>query len=400
MYDYNWDISLKRMRRRSAAHRFVCYAFIAAIAVLYIANFTMRAFVYHDTLVELLRDFVCPVAIVAAVYALDWKNGYTTKFICNQLPAVPLTALAGPVVAAFFACLSYEPYRDTVDYNITILASLAMVMAPYAFRNVPKACCAIVMEAIGFVFLAARLGHNVSAMQTILWVAAMLILALPKLEWFNGDEAFIKEKTYIALVMLICAAFTLVFIEDTRVMESIVICSFGRPGLHSSAAVNQACSDMIINAKWVGRTECMYPMESIFANRVCTYILGAVGWVGVVPILLAEVVMIVSGIYILKRSIRVSHYLAVSYLTLISVQTFGYLFACFGWDELLFPEMCPFLDGGIFLNAVYLYMATKILPPKQKKLLDDEEMDKLIDEIIAEMAQEEGDFINDVIEEV
>lgn len=75
-------------------------------------------------------------------------------------------------------------------------------------------------------------------------------------------------------------------------------------------------------------------------------------------------------------------------------------FACFGWDELLFPEMCPFLDGGIFLNAVYLYMATKILPPKQKKLLDDEEMDKLIDEIIAEMAQEEGDFINDVIEEI
>ena len=401
MEDYNWDdwdSRLRRMRRRDLAHRCACYTFIAAIVVLFMTNFAMRTFVYHDTCLELFRDFIFPVVIVALIYSLDWTQNYTTKFIWDQLPAVPMTALATPVVAAFFVCLSYEPYQDSVDYNITLLAATAMTTAPYALKNVQNACCAIVAEAIGFILLAAQLGHNVAAMVTILWVAAMLIFALPKLEWFNGNEEYIKEKTYIALVMLICAAFTLVFIEETRVMESIVICSLGRPGLGSSAAVNDACSDMIINAKWCGSTECLYPMESIVSNRVFAYILCAVGWVGVVPLLLTVALMIASGIYISRRSIRIQHYFAVVFLTIIGVQTIGYIFMCIGWDELLFPEMCPFLDGGFFLNTVFLYMAAKILPPKQKKLLDDEEMDKLIDEIIAEMAQEE-DSIDDAIEE-
>ena len=365
-----WDDALKYIRRRRIAHSVACWTFVAAIAVLYLTNFAMSAFVYQDSLLDLFQNFIYPVALVAAIYAIDWKRCYTTKFICDQLPAVPMTALVAPAIAAFLACIFHDSQRDTIDFSITLLASLSMATAPYALRNVQRACCVIVAEAIGFILLAARLGYNAAAIVTILLVAAMLILSLPKLEWFNGEEQYIKRKTQLALITLIFAVLETVLIEDTQVLESFVICSYGRPDLGSSATVNNACTDMLFQAKWLGRTECAYPMDSIFYNRFFTYILGTLGWIGVIPLLLAVVLMIVSGIYISRRSIRVQHYYAVVFLTLISVQTISYLLMCTGID-LLFPEMCPFLDGNLVLNTIFLYMATKILPPKQIKLPDD-----------------------------
>ena len=366
-----WDDALKYIRRRRIAHRVACWTFVTAIAVLYLTNFAIRAFVYQDSLLDLFQNFICPVALVAAIYAVDWKHCYTTKFICDQLPAVPMTAFVAPVIAAFFACLFHDPQRDTIDFSIMLLASLSMATAPYGLRNVQRACCVIVAEAIGFILLAARLGYNAAAIVSIFVVAAMLLLALPKLDWYLPDESHIKRKTQLALVMLFVSFLTVLLIEDTQVMESFVICSYGRPGLGSSAAVNNACTDMLFHAKRVGCAECAYPMDSIFSNRVFAYILGTLGWIGVLPLLLAAVVMIISGIYISKRSIRVQHYYAVVFMAIISVQTIGYLLMCAGWDELLFPEICPFLDGNFLLNTIFLFMASKVLPPKQIKLPGD-----------------------------
>lgn len=385
-----WDGALKYIRRRRLAHSVACWTFVAAIAVLYLTNFAMRAFVYQDSLLELFQNFICPIVFVGAIYVVDWKHCYTTKFVCDQLPAVPMIALAAPILAAFFACVFHDPQRDTIDFCITLLASLAMATAPYALRNVQKACCVICVEAIGFILLAARLGYNSAAIVSILVVAAMLILALPKLDWYLPDESHIKRKIQLALAMLILSFLTVLSIEDTQVQESFVICSYGRPGLGSSAAVNKACSDMLTNAKWIGTADCAYPMDGVFSNRVLTYILGRLGWIGVVPLLLAVLLMITSGIYISRRSIRVQHYFAVVFLTIISVQTIGYLTMCAGCDELLFPELCPFLDTDMFLNGMFLYMATKILPPKQIKLPDD---------FLTDLEQKLDDMLNDDVEE-
>ena len=385
-----WDDALKYIRRRRRAHSVACWTFVVAIAVLYLTNFAMRAFVYQDSLLELFQNFICPVVFVGAIYAVDWKYCYTTKFICDQLPAVPMIALVAPILAAFFACIFHDPQRDTIDFSITLLASLAMATAPYALRNIQKTCCVICAETIGFILLAARLGYNAAAIVTILMVAAMLILSLPKLEWINGDEKYIKHKTQLAVITLISAFLAMVLIEDTQVLESFVICSYGRPSLGSSAIVNKACADMLTNANWIGAADCVYPMDSIFSNRVFTYVLGTLGWVGVIPLLLAVVLMITSGIYISRRSIRVQHYFAVVYLSIISMQTIGYLLMCAGWDELLFPELCPFLDGGMFLNTMFLCMATKVLPPKQIKLPDD---------FLADLEQKLDDILNDDVEE-
>lgn len=385
-----WDDALKYIRRRRLAHSIACWTFVAAIAVLYLTNFAMRALVYQDSLLELFQNFICPVVIVAAIYAIDWKYCYTTKFICNQLPAVPMTALVTPAIAAFLACIFHDPQRDTIDFSITLLASLSMATAPYALRNVQRACCVIVVEAIGFILLATYLGYNSAAIVSILVVATMLILALPKLDWYLPDESYIKRKTQLALAMLLLSFLTVLLIEDTQVIESFVICSYGRPGLGSSATVNRACADMLTNAKWIGTADCVYPMDGIFANRVFTYLLGTLGWIGVIPLLLAVVLMITSGIYISRRSIRVQHYFAIVFLTIISVQTIGYILMCAGWDELLFPEMCPFLDAGMFLNTIFLYMATKVLPPKQIKLPDD---------FLTDLEQKLDDILNDDVEE-
>ena len=44
---------------------------------------------------------------------------------------------------------------------------------------------------------------------------------------------------------------------------------------------------------------------------------------------------------------------------------------CAGWDLLLFPEFCPFLDGGCYANTIFLLMAMCILPTRPMKPWDD-----------------------------
>lgn len=368
-----------RMERHRNTHAIACYTFIAAIGVLYLTNFVMRAFVYHDTFWELLRDFAAPLAIVSVIYAVDWTKNYSTKFICNQLPAVSMTAICAPIIAAFYSVISYKPHNDTIDINISLFAMLSMCTAPYAFKNVQKACYAIVAEALLFVLLAVHLGNNVASMVTVVCVAVTLLLSLPKLKWFIGDEKYPRTKSCIALFMLIYGVYILILLENTGVLESIAICSFGRPGLGSSTTVNTQCFAMLANAKLWGSTAIKYPMDNIFENRVFTYILGMSGWAGVFPVIVADLLMIASGIYLSCKSTRVQHYFAVSFLAIIIVQSVAYVLMCCGWDELLFPEISPFLDGGIYVNTVFLLMEACILPPKQKRPFSKEEIEKRID---------------------
>lgn len=376
------DTILRKFERRRKAHTIACFAFVAAIGVLYLTNILMRALVYHDSLWELLRDFAAPIVIVSVIYVVDWKYNFSTKLICDYLPSVSMTALCAPVIAFFLAVVSYDPNNDSIDINISFLAMLSMCTAPYALRNVQKACCAIVAEAILFVLLAVQLGNNVAAMVSIISVAAVLLVCLPKLKWFNGDEEYVRIKTYVALLILFFGVMTILLIESTGVVDSIVICSLGRPGLGSSRTVNLECLTMVKNARIMGSTPCNYPMDNIFSNRVFTHILGLSGWLGVFPIIIASLLMITSGIYVSRRSIRVQHYVAVSSLTIIIVQSVAYILMCCGWDKPLFPEISPFLDGGIYANTVYLLMAVCILPPKQKRLLSEEEIEEIVNRMI------------------
>ena len=358
----------RRLERRQRRHRVACYVFIAAVGILYTTNIIMRAAVHHDSVWVLLRDFLLPLVIVAGVYVVDWNNNYSTSLIYTHIPKVKLLAVCAPIVAAFIACTTYEPHKDSVDFWITILAMTSMYIAPYTLRNVQRACIAIVVQAFGFVILAAHLGNNSAAMVTIAFTALVLICCLPKLDWFNGDEENINAKVTVALVTLIAGLLLLLLIEDTGVLEAIFISSLGRPGLGSSAFLNQQCANMLTEARFVGPVSLDYPVDGLFADRVLTYILAQGGWLAVIPILLAMVLLITSGIYLCRRSIAIQYYISVSFLAVMTIQSVGYLLMCAGWDKLLFPELAPFLAGGFHVNTLFLLMAICILPPKQKGL--------------------------------
>ena len=174
----------------------------------------------------------------------------------------------------------------------------------------------------------------------------------------------------VALIALIAGLLLLLLIEGTGVLEAIFISSMGRPGLGSSAFLNQQCTNMLTQAKFVGSAPLDYPVDGLFADRVLTFILAQGGWLAVIPILLAIVLLITSGIYLCRRSIAIQYYISVSFMAVITIQSIGYVLMCAGWDELLFPELAPFLAGGFHVNTLFLLMAICILPPKQKGLSD------------------------------
>ena len=361
----------KKQRRR----RIACYAFIAAIAVLYITNFVLRAFVYHDGILKLLEDFIFPLCVVSSIYAVDWKKDHSTNLIYKHIPKMKILAVCAPVVATFLSFLTCPSGKDSIDFCIIVFAMTSMYIAPYALRgSIQKTCITIVAQAVWFFVLAANLNNNTAAMVTIAATAVVLLLCLPKLTWFISREAHIRGKVTVAVIILVVALLCTLMIEQTGTLEAFYISSMGRPGLGSSAFVNRKCLEVFANAKLVGSIAMDYYPDAIFSNRVLTYILANAGWAAMTPILLAMILLISSGIYLCRRSTAIQYYISVSFLTVMTVQTVGYALMCLlGWDELLFSEFCPFLDSGCYANILFLLMAVCILPPKQvtfKDLLD------------------------------
>ena len=354
----------RKFRRGERLYTIACYAFLVSIGVLYLTNITVRALVYHDTIWELLRDFAVPLAIVSIIYVVEWSRGILASFIFMWLPAVSTTAICAPVIAALLSTVSYEMLAGTVDINISVFATLSMCIAPFAILDVQKSSCLIAAEAILFLLLAVQLGNNVAAMVTIICIAVVLLTTMTRLRWFVCDDPNAKRKIYIALMMLIAGVYTVFLLKGTGVMDSIITCCDGRKSILSSSFVNSECFAMLTNAKWLGRTVIEYPMDNIFDHRVYTHILGLTGWAGVIPVLLAASLMIVSGICIICRRAGVMCLFATSFLTMITIQTIAYVLMCCGWDWLVFPEVCPFLDGGLSTNTIFILMAAWILPPK------------------------------------
>ena len=357
--------------KRSAKRRHLldicaCCAFVAAIGFSYCANFLIQAVVYQDSFWDLFFHFACPICAVVCLYIVECEKGYLSGFLCRQLPKAPIVAYAAPVIAALVGYIYCEK-----GISILLLSTLAMAIAPYAFRYcVEKALCLIVVEAVGFILLAVRLEDNISAMVVAFVVAAVLISAIPKLQWFHREK-YVKQKSRVALAMLICAVLLLFFIEDSGVQEAIIARSAGRPGLGSSLATDRICREVLANAKWIGAADVNYAIESVCVNRLFTLVLGTCGWLGVLPLLIACVLVISSGIYICRKSIRTRRYLAVAFMTLIAVQMISYILLCVGID-LFFPEICPFF-GEYFMNIAFLIMAMIILPPKKKKIMQNNE---------------------------
>lgn len=356
--------------RKQRRRRIACYTFIAAIAILYISNFAIRCFVYRDGITTLLEDFLLPLCIVSCIYGTDWRKDYSTNLIYRHIPKIKLLAFCAPVVATFLSFISCPYGRDSVDFGIVIFAMTSLYISVYALKgSIEKTCIAIVAQAVWFFVIAAHLKNNTAAMVTIAVTAVILLLCLPKLTWFHS-ESHCRRKTMVAVIMLVFALVCTLMIEETGTLEAFYVSSMGRPGLGSSIFVNRKCLEVFTNAKLVGSIATDYYPDAIFANRVLTLILANAGWLALIPISLAVILLISSGIYLCRRSIAIQYYISVSFMTVMTVQTVGYVLICLGWDALLFSELCPFVDSGCYANTLFLFMAVCILPPKQVTIKD------------------------------
>ena len=360
----NMEMILERYGRRK---RIVCYVFIAAIGVLYAANFILRAFAGIDGVLKLAWNYGFPLVVVSGIYILDWNKQYSSNLLYHYIPKLEMLAFCVPAVMAFLGYVGGVSETYHIDFSLTVFAMTSMCITPYALRNVQRSCVAIVIQTVVFILIAAKVGNNTAAMVTIVATAVALICCLPKLNWLYPDEEYHVAKVIIALVTLFAIILLLVLIQETGILKAFYVSSLGRPGYGSSALVNQQCRDMVANAKFIGSTPIVYPPDGIFAHRDITYILSQCGWLAVAPILLAMLLMITCGWYLCHKSFVIHTYISVAFMAVITVQTVGYVLMCAGWD-LLFPELCPFLDGDFYTNTLFLLMAVCVLPSKRKSL--------------------------------
>ena len=355
------QINFGKYLRDSKRRKIAGAVFIAAILILYITNALIRAFAYHDGVWQVLWDFLPGLLLGGSLFLTGWLHEEGERALA-RLRNVSMMAVFAPALATFFSFLTYQPDHDQIDIWISIFAMLSMCVTPCALRNLQTAWMAILAQAVWFVLLAAYLGSNVASIVTIFLAALVLTWQIPKRSWRWVLEGNKKSKMSMTLITLLIAAFVLVAIRETGVAESIVFATLGRPGLNSSAAVNRECTRMLQTAKLFGPTpNGCYP-QVIFENRVLTLILAEAGWLALVPVLLATIAMLSSGIFLCCKQRDTRCHWSAAFMTVIAVQTAGYILMCAGWDELLFPELCPFLDGGMSINALFLVMAAWLLP--------------------------------------
>ncbi len=361
---------LKRVMRDVRRHKIASWTFAAAISLLYLANLAIRIFVFEDSAWELVCNFLFPPVVAFCFWGLDRMYRVSTRLFGIYIPKFKILALCAPAIAALLSIMACGHTYDWVDFNIILLGAGSMCLTVYALSNAQHASIAIVVQAAGFVWLAARLDYNTAAMVSIPAIALVLLFCIPM--WHRKDYSRWQHWVTAALsaVALLSIFFLLLILEETQVRNAFWIASMGRPGLGSTTWVAQECSRMLTEARFVGAVPLDYDPANIFSHRVLAYILSQGGWLALIPVLLALILMISSGIYLCHRNMTFGYFASVASMAVIAFQTVGYLLTCIGWDELVFCEISPFLDGGYLVNTVFFMMALCILSPRLKFLTD------------------------------
>lgn len=381
--------AMRELKRK----RLVSVLFVASLAVLYLTNLAIRIFVYRDGLWQLLWDFFPAVALGASAYVSDWFH-YDGSAALRKLKNWRPVHVFAPLMAALLSLLSYEPGYDRVDYAIVVYGVISMCLCVYACKELQSAYLTILAQTVGFMLLAVYLGSNVAAMVTFFLVGIVLICQAHKKHWRWQFDKHKKGSRILTLSALTVAGCLLVLIPETGVLDAIDLVTRGRPGLGSSAAVNRECTQVLLTAKLVGPISENAATGGLLTNRVYTQLLAMGGWLAVLPSLLATVTVLVTGIWLYTKQYDDRAHCSAAFLTMLAVQFAGYLLMCAGWDELLFAEICPWLDGGSQVNNLFMLMAAWLLPPAGdlyprlcELVEDDEEEPESPSEMLEELLQ-------------
>ena len=355
---------IERIMKKQKSKRMVSLLFVISLAVLYLTNLAIRIFVHQDSFWQLLWDFLPAVVMGASVYVSDWFH-YDGAAALGKLKNWRLLQIFIPLTAALLSLLSYTPGYDRVDYAIVVYGVVSMCISIYTCKDLQSAYMTILWQTIAFMLLAVYLGSNVAAMVTFFLVGIVLICQAHRQHWRWRFDERKRGSRILALTALTLAGCLLILIPETGVLDAIDLVTRGRPGLGSSATVNRECTEVLLTAKFVGPISEDALTNGLLTNRGFTRLLAVGGWLAVLPSLLATVTVLVTGIWLCAKQTDNRAHCSAAFLTMMAVQFVGYGLMCAGWDELLFAEICPWLDGSSQVNNLFMMMAAWLLPPAE-----------------------------------
>ncbi len=343
------------------------YIFACFVLLLLTVNLLLRIFVFHDSIWTLLLNFAAPFGVTAVLWALEQKHEPIGRLLVDILPVYKVVGLLIPALAVVFSIL-WEPEGEDINYFLTLLAAMSLCAVPYILNDIRKANIAIIAQTVGFVLVAADM-ENTAAIVSIFFISATILSCPPKSVGSLKDDRRLSIQAILSVATLVLVMVALYFLEFTGIAEAFWVSSLGRPSLGSADVTNRACSYILKEAKFSGSTLNEFLLAGLYGNRYWALILAISGWIGIIPWLLAVILMISSGVAICSTRRGGKHYYRITFLAFICIQTVGYLLTNGGWDTLVFPEISPFLCGRLVENTVFLTMAVSILPLRERLLL-------------------------------
>jgi len=344
-----------RSRRRYAV---ACWVFAASIVALFAANIVVNGFEAGRSWWKMVLDFVLPAGLAAAMYLTGWLERFLIWVLRCRAAKLELTAMVVTAASAVVLMQLGQWLTDEyLNFALVVLAVAAMCTVAYTFKRMQGAALAIIAQVIVFILLAINFYCDIMAVILVGLTAMQLILEMGKKKLHFFGEKDSETKTMLAVVLLVLVVFAAIALDRAGDWQLYL-----NDDLYEDAGSLHA----LINAKVVGSIangNFLY-LEN-YIDREFTYVLIKDGWIGVVPILLALVLMMVSGKYIADRKESALCFAASACMGLIFAQSLFYIAAFAGLGFLSFGEMCPFLDGNVCYNTVFLLMAVIIMPHRR-----------------------------------
>lgn len=318
---------MKHFIRKTRAHRAACLIYVGSVIVLLAINFWFAVTEKHLSCFQLVVDFVAPFLILSPVYGIVWKHNLLAKLLLDHLPSTKVYALFIPAVAScLIVFLTNTPFANLI---IPVLGILVIALTPYVLVSKCNSAIAIVVEGVLFILLASMLGGTTSII-VFFTTTIVLLYSLEKLNWYYSSERHVYAATRLAIISFCLILSVIISFDNNPITKALVASYFRSP-----------------------------------ANTEVPDLFAKVGWLLIIPIITLNL----SGIYIIRKKHSIQYYLAVSFLSLISVFSFGYLLNCFGFFYLSFNGLAPFISGGFMHNMTFLCISSIILPPKQVNVI-------------------------------
>lgn len=358
------------MRRRQVwAQNIFGFSFSA----LYAVNMLIHIAIWKTPFWDILANMVWPAATVGSLYYLGWER----KMCFMKSVRWPVLWNALTVVSATVLCWFFHD-EDDIGLVTSMLPVFVLCWVPYLYdRNVGHAMAAVVITGLLLIVLSSLLPYNTAAIVVIAITTIGILWAFPSLDWRycltdeTSEGEGLRRKRLIASLAFLTILF--VMANTPLLKDAFELAAMGRPSLGSSAYWNDQCQLVFFRANWVGAARMEFGPNS-FRDRAFTAILAHYGWLAFGCVMILVVMILLSGGYLAAKRFHIQKFYIVGSYSLMALQIIGSLITCCGYDSLLFAEVTPLMSDQFLTNTAFLLTCAIVLPPKQKRIREDEDI--------------------------